>query len=136
MLATTAIAESRNQFMGELIRLVSENIMLFLISAVALLIVPGVLTWWVIAQIVNSDRKDSGRQRFVGRWHFLRFGPAAPLLTLVTSACGATPAVAFPSYAISTSINIPCIALGFLGLIAFAMSVLLWTYASDPAETA
>lgn len=121
--------------MGELIRLVSENIMFFLISAVALLIVPGMLTWWVIAQIVNSDRKEADRQRFVGRWHFLRFGPTAPLLSLIACIGGAGPVVVF-RYALSTDIYIPCVALGFLGLTAFLLSMLLWTYASDPAETA
>lgn len=60
-----------------LISFVSENTMFVLLSAVALLIVPGMLTWWVIAQVVIADRKDSGKQRFVGRWHDLRFGPTA-----------------------------------------------------------
>jgi hypothetical protein len=122
--------------MGEILRLLSVDIMFTLISGVALLIVPVMLTWWVIAQTVNSDRKNAGSQRFVGRWHFLRFGPAAPLLSLIACICGAAPAVAFRSSAISTSILFPCIALGFLGLTAFAMSMLLWTYSSDPAETA
>jgi hypothetical protein len=51
-MATTAIAGSRNHCMeqlisamGGLISFVSQNIMFVLISAVALLIVPGVLTW-------------------------------------------------------------------------------------------
>lgn len=121
--------------MGELIRLVSENIMFFLISAVALLIVPCMLTWWVIAQIVNSDRKEAGRQRFVGRWHFLRFGPTAPLLSLIACIVGAGPVVIF-RFALPVDFFIPCVALGFLGLTAFLMSMLLWMYASDPAETA
>ena len=122
--------------MGEPIRLLSENIMFFLIGGVALLIVPGMLAWWVIAQIVNSDRKDAGRQRVVGRWHVLRFGPTAPLLSLIASIGGAAPVLLDRSRAMSAGISIPCVALGFLGLTAFLLSTLLWTYASDPAETA
>jgi hypothetical protein len=134
-MATTAIAESRNQCMGELKGLVSENIMFFLISAVAILVVPGMLIWWVVAQIANADRKEAGRQRVVGRWHFLRFGPTAPLLSLIACIGGAGPVVIF-RYALSTDVFIPCVALGFLALTAFLMSMLLWMYASDPAETA
>jgi hypothetical protein len=120
--------------MGGLISFVSQNIMFCLISAVALLIVPGMLTWWVIAQIVNADRKDAGKQRFVGRWHFLRFGPTAPLLSLIACIGGAAPVVIF-QFALPDGFFIPCIALGLLGLTAFLMTMLLWMYASDPAET-
>jgi hypothetical protein len=112
----------------------SENTMFVLLSAVALLIVPGMLTWWVIAQVVNEDRKDTGRQRLVGRWHVLRFGPTAPLLSLLACTGGAAPVVIF-QYALPDGIFIPCVALALLGLIAFVMSLLLWMYASDPAET-
>jgi hypothetical protein len=136
--AATAIAGSRNHFMEQLIRLisfVSENTMFVLLSAGALLIVPGMLTWWVIAQIVNADRKDTGKQRFAGRWHVLRFGPTAPLLSLIACIGGASPVVIF-QYALSTDILIPCVALALLGLTAFVMSLLLWMYASNPAETA
>ncbi|MGY4856351.1 hypothetical protein [Cryobacterium sp. AP23] len=121
--------------MGEVLRLLSQNSLFFLISGVALLIVPGMLAWWVIAQTVNSDRKDAGSQRFVGRWHFLRFGPTAPLLSLIACIGGAGPVVIF-RYALSSDIYIACVGLGFLGLTAFLMSMLLWAYASDPAETA
>lgn len=122
--------------MAELARLLSQNLVFFLVSGVALLIVPAMLTWWVIAQIVNSGRKNDGRQRFVGRWHFLRFGPTAPLLSLIACICGAAPFVINGRDALLTSLSLPCVALGFLGLVAFAMSMLLWSYASDPAETA
>lgn len=122
--------------MREIIRLLSVDIMFTLVSAVALLIVPGMLTWWVIAQLVNAHRKNAGRQRFAGRWHFLRFGPAAPLLSLSALICGAVPVVAARSSGVSSSILFPCIALIFTGLLAFLMSMLLWSYASDPAESA
>jgi hypothetical protein len=141
-MATTAIAGSRNHCMeqlisamGGLISFVSQNIMFVLISAVALLIVPGVLTWWVVAQVVNADRKDTGKQRFVGRWHVLRFGPMAPLLSLIAGIGGGAPVIIF-QYALPVDILLPCVALGILGLTAFVISLLLWMYASDPAETA
>lgn len=117
-----------------LISFVSENTMFVLLSAVALLIVPSMLTWWVIAQVVNADRKDSGKQRFVRRWHFLRFGPTAPLLSLIACIGGAAPVVIF-QYALPDGFLIPCVTLALLGLIAFVMSMILWMYASDPAET-
>lgn len=118
-----------------LISFVSENTMFVLLSAVAFLIVPGMLTWWVIAQVVIADRKDTGKQRFVGRWHVLRFGPTAPLLSLIACLGGAAPVVIF-QYALPDDFFIPCVALALLGLIAFVMSMILWMYASDPAETA
>jgi hypothetical protein len=122
--------------MREIPRLLSVSIMFTLISAVALLIVPGMLTWWVIAQIVNADGRDFGRQRYVGRWHFLRFGPAAPLLSLIALFCGAAPVVINQFSAVSISVLFAGVALGVFSLLAFLMSMILWTYASDPAETA
>jgi hypothetical protein len=122
--------------MREIIRLLSVDIVFTLISGVALLIVPVMLTWWVIAQIVNAHRKNAGLQRFAGRWHFLRFGPAAPLLSLSAFICGAVPVVVDRSSNVSSSILFPCIALSFTGLMAFLMSMLLWSYASDPAQSA
>jgi hypothetical protein len=41
--------------MGELVKLLSENALFFLISGVALLIIQGMLAWWAIAQTINSD---------------------------------------------------------------------------------
>ena len=107
----------------------SENIMFILTSGVAALIIPGILAWWGIAQRVKYVRRKTGRQRDVGRWHLLRFGPAAPLLTLIAFIGGVA---RFQK----SSFPIDAIALTFFGLVAFLMSMVLWSYASDPAESA
>ena len=107
----------------------SESIMFYLTSGVAVLIIPGTLTWWTIAQRVKYVRRKTGRQRDVGRWHLRRFGPAAPLLTLIAFIGGV---VRFNE----SSFPIDAMALTVFGLVAFLMCMVLWSYASDPAESA
>jgi hypothetical protein len=104
--------------------------------AVAVLIVPGLLTWWAIAQRVNHVRRKAGRQRVVGRWHCLRFGPLAPLLALSAFLIGMAPFLLQPSELKSFGLVLSFGALTVLGLVAFLMSMVLWSYASNPADTA
>ena len=83
----------------------------------------------MIAQRVKYVRQKMGRQRDVGRWHLLRFGPAAPLLTLMAFSGGV-------ARFYESSFPIDAMALTVFGLVAFLMSMVLWSYASDPAESA
>jgi len=107
----------------------SENIMFYLTSGVAAVIIPGTLAWWVVAQRVKYVRRKMCIQRDVGRWHLLRFGPAAPLLTLIAFIGGV-------ARFYESSFPIDAMALTFFGLVAFLMSMVRWSYASDPAESA
>jgi hypothetical protein len=88
-------------------------------SALAVLIIPGLLTWWAIAQRVNYVRRKAGSQRVVGRWHFLRFGPLAPLLALSALLIGMAPFLLQPSELKSFGLVLSFMALTVLGLVAF-----------------
>lgn len=101
----------------------------YLVLGVALVIIPATLTWWAIAQRVNYMRQKAGIQQSVGFWHALRFGPVAPLLTLLAFVGGI---VRFDL----SSFPIDAIALTVCGLLAFMMSIVLWAYASNPNESA
>ncbi|TFC39050.1 hypothetical protein [Cryobacterium sp. TMT2-14] len=110
-----------------------ETITCYGIIGVALLLIPAMFTWWALAQRVNSLRREAGRQREVGRWHFLRFGPTAPLLSLTAFLSGLVPVIV-GWRAVHYPIILSLAVLTVFGLVAFLMSMLLWSYASDPAE--
>ena len=60
-----------------------------LIALVSLALVSAVLLWWFIAQFVNRQLRDAGRQDLIGGpWHILRFGPLAPLISAAAVLAG------------------------------------------------
>lgn len=105
----------------------------YLLLLVSLIIVPTMLTWWIVAQQINGRMRSTGSQLDRGRWHFLQFGPAAPLISAAASLCGFVMFyVPHLHDALSPDVRFAFLILGGIGLVAFMMSMVLWSYSNAP----
>ena len=111
----------------------ADTALSLLIILVSLALVPASLTWWLIAQHVNSRMMRAGRQLHGGRWHFLRFGPTAPLLSAAAFLCG-TLAYSVPQIhdALDPEVSFAALILAACSLFSFMMSMVLWSYSNAP----
>jgi hypothetical protein len=110
-----------------------DNYYVYAIAFVSLTIVPVMIAWWVVDQLVNRRRRKAGIRTGGGRWHFLRFGPTAPLI----------PAAVFlfamsiwifgsDKELISPSVRFCMLIMAVAGLTAFAISWMLWQLSNPP----
>lgn len=103
------------------------------IVLIALVIVPATLIWWLVAHHVNRRMLRAGTQLHGGRWHFLRFGPAAPLISFTAFIC-AIVAYTVPAIddALDPDVSFATLVLSAFSLFSFMMSMVLWAYSNAP----
>jgi hypothetical protein len=114
----------------------ADNVWFYLIAFVALAIVPVMVIWWVVAQLENSRRRKAGIPTGGSRWHFLRYGPTAPLISAVVFLCGLQVSVFRPEEGgLSPTVAVSLAFMTVPGLIAFMVSMVLWSYSNAPARS-
>ena len=109
----------------------------WLIIILSVALIPAMLTWWLVAQHVNSRMRRAGTRLDRSRWHFLRFGPAAPLISAAAFLCGFL-AFHVPQLhdALSPDVRFAFWGLAGFGLVASMMSIVLWAYSNAPSRGA
>jgi hypothetical protein len=112
----------------------ADNVWSCLIAFVSLAIVPVMIVWWDVAQRENRRRKMDGIPTGGSRWHFLRYGPTAPLISAVVFLCGLQVLVLRPE-GLSPTVAVSLLFMTVPGLIAFMVSMVLWSYSNAPARS-
>lgn len=113
-----------------------DNISSYLIAFVALAIVPVIIIWWVIAHDENNRRRKAGIPTGESRWHFLRYGPTAPLISAVILICGLQVFVFRPEEGgLSPTVAVSLAFMTVPALIAFMVSMVLWSYSNAPPRS-
>ena len=102
----------------------------YLILLVALALVPALLTWWLVAQRLNSRIRSKANGE---RWHLSRFGPLAPLVSAAALLCGFL-AFFVPQIhdELSPDVRFAFLVLAGFALVGFLMSIVLWSYSNAP----
>lgn len=116
----------------------ADTALSLLIILISLAIVPANLTWWLIAQHINNRMTRAGKQLHGGRWHLLRFGPTAPLISAAAFSCGIV-AYSVPQIhdALDPDVSFAAMILAAFSLFSFMMSMILWSYSNaQPRQTA
>lgn len=112
-----------------------DNYYFYFIAFLALTIVPVMIIWWVVAQVVNRRRRKAGIQTGGGRWHFLRYGPAAPVISAAVFLFGISIWIIRPdNEVLSPSIRFCLMLMGVAGLIALVISSALWDFSNAPSR--
>jgi hypothetical protein len=113
-----------------------DNISSLLIAFVALTIVPVMIVWWVVAHFENARREKAGIPTGRSRWHFLRYGPTAPLISAVVFLCGLQVLVFRPEEGgPSPTVAVSLLFMTVPGMIALMVSMVLWSYSNAPARS-
>ena len=111
----------------------ADTALSLLIILISLAIVPANLTWWLIAQHINDRMARAREQLHGGRWHFLRFGPTAPLISAAAFLCGTlTYSVPQIHDALDPDVSFAALILAVFSLVSFMMSMILWSYSNAP----
>lgn len=114
----------------------ADNVWFHLIAFVTLAIVPVMIVWWVVAQLENSRRRKARIPTGGSRWHFLRYGPTAPLISAVVFLCGVQVFVFRPEEGgLSPTVTVSLMLMTVPGLIALMVSIVLWSYSNAPARS-
>jgi hypothetical protein len=114
----------------------AENIWFCLIAFVALAIVPMMIIWWDIARLENTRRRKAGIPTGDSRWHFLRYGPTAPLISAVILMCGLQVFIFRPEEGgLSPTVAVSLAFMTVPALIAFMVSMVLWSYSNAPPRS-
>jgi hypothetical protein len=104
-----------------------DNLYFCPIAFVTLTIVPVMIIWWVVAQLDTRRRRKAGIHTSRSRWHFLRCGPTAPLISAAVFVGGSSVWITRPDpETITPSIVFCLMMMGFAGLIALAISAVPW----------
>jgi len=111
----------------------ADTALSLLIILISLVLIPGNLTWWLIAQHINDRMSRAREQLHGGRWHFLRFGPTAPLISAAAFICG-TLAFSVPQIhdALDPDVSFAALILAAFSLFSFMMSMVLWSHSNAP----
>jgi UDP-N-acetylmuramyl pentapeptide phosphotransferase/UDP-N-acetylglucosamine-1-phosphate transferase len=110
-----------------------DNYYVSAIAFVSLTIVPVMIAWWVVAQLVDRRRRKSGIRTGGGRWQFLRYGPTAPLIPAAVFLFGISIWILHPDKeVISPSVRFCLLIMAGAGLIAFVISWMLWQLSNPP----
>lgn len=114
----------------------ADNVWFYLIAFVALAIVPVMIIWWVVAQFENRRRRKAGIPTGESRWHFLRYGPTAPLISAVILICGLQVFIFRPEEGeLSPTVAVSLAFMTVPALIAFMVSMVLWSYSNAPPRS-
>jgi hypothetical protein len=114
----------------------ADNVWFCLIAFVALAIVPVMIVWWDIAQRENKRRREAGIPTGETRWHFLRYGPTAPLISAVIFMCGLQVFLFRPEEGeLSPTVAVSLAFMTVPALIAFMVSMILWSYSNAPPRS-
>jgi hypothetical protein len=114
----------------------ADNVWSCLIAFVSLAIVPVMIVWWDVAQRENRKRKMDGIPTGGSRWHFLRYGPTAPLISAVVFLCGLQVFVFRPDEGgLSPTVAVSLAFMTVPALIAFMVSMVLWSYSNAPPRS-
>jgi heme/copper-type cytochrome/quinol oxidase subunit 2 len=112
------------------LRFTSEyDVWFYLIVFVTLAIVPVMILWWIFVLRHLNRRSQAGVKATASRWHFLRYGPMAPLLSAAVLLCGLPFWDFFPaSDTIPSSIGLCLMVMTVSGFVALVISVVLWSF--------
>jgi len=110
-----------------------DNTYFYIIAFITLAILPVMVIWWFIAQLVNRRRREAGTPTGGSRWHLLRYGPTAPLICAAVFLFGMSIWIIRPDpEVLSPSIRFCLLVMSFAGLIALVISWLLWEFSNAP----
>jgi hypothetical protein len=105
------------------------NVLFFLIVLVILTIIPMMIIWWVVVLRHLNRRSEAGIRAAVSRWHFLRYGPAAPLISAAVFLCGLSAWEFSPLFdMIPSSLRLVLFVMTGPGFIAFLISAVLCAF--------
>jgi len=107
----------------------ADNVVFSLIVLIALTIVPVMIGWWFVVLRHLHRRSEAAIRTSAGRWHPLRYGPTAPLISAAVFLCG------LPSWNLSrspgtipASLGLPLMVMAVSGLAALVISATLWAF--------
>jgi hypothetical protein len=110
-----------------------DSIYIYIIAFVTLGILPIMIIWWLVTQLVNRRRRKAGTPTGGSRWHFLRYGPTAPLICAAVFILGMSIWIIRPDpEVLSPSVRFCLLVMAVAGAIAFAISWLLWEFSNAP----
>ena len=109
------------------------DVWVYLIAFVTLAIVPVMIVWWLAAQLENRRRRRVGIQTGGSRWHFLRYGPTAPLISAAVFLCGLPGWIFRPAGGtLNPTIGLCLMVMTASGLIALVISAVLSDFSNAP----
>jgi len=113
------------------------SVVFWLVIAISSTLIPAIFTWWLLAQHMNNRLANTETPPRGVRWHFLRFGPTALLVSAAGFSCGLW-IYSMPERMSSFSpyLILPAMALMGSGVLAFMMSMVLWAYSNSPPKRA
>jgi hypothetical protein len=113
-----------------------DEVLTYLILLAALVLIPTMLTWWLVAQHTNNRMEKAGSPLNGGSWHPLRFGPLAPIISAVAGIWGFL-AFHVPQIrqALHPDVSFAFAVMGWSGLLSFMLSMVLWTYSNAPPRS-
>jgi hypothetical protein len=109
----------------------NDDVVFYLIVLITLAIVPVVIGWWLVVLRHLNRRSEAGIRTATSRWHVLRYGPMAPLISAAVFLGG------LPSWSFSptpdpilSSVGLPLMVMTVSGFTAFMISTALWAATS------
>jgi hypothetical protein len=87
--------------------------------------------WWLVVVRHLNRRSAAGIKTAASRWHFLRYGPMAPLTSAAVFLCGLPFWDSFPaSDMVPSFIGLCLMVMTVSGFIALVISAVLWAATS------
>ena len=103
------------------------DVLFCLIVLIALTIVPAMIGWWFVVLRHLHRRSEADIRTSASRWHPLRYGPTAPVISAAVFLCGLPSWIFFPtSDPILSSVGLPLMVMTGSGLTALVISAILW----------
>ena len=105
------------------------NVLFYLVVLIALTIVPAMIGWWFVVLRHLHRRSEADIRTSASRWHPLRYGPTAPVISAAVFLCG------LPSWNLSrtpdtipSSLGLPLMVMTVSGFTALVISAVLWAF--------
>lgn len=109
----------------------NDYVVFYLIVLITLTIVPVMIGWWLVVLRHLNRRSEAGIRTGPSRWHVLRYGPMAPLVSAAVFFGGLPSWSVFPtSDPILSSVGLPLMVMTVSGFTAFVISTVLWVATS------